>query len=143
MEESRKKPILLGVIVVCLVVAGVITYTTWTPGGPSGIDAGIDASEMTWVKCRNPACEAEYQISLREYFKYIDAERAKDPSTLATPPLICEKCGQDSVYRAIKCESCGLVFETGLGSKEDFADRCPKCGHSRFERLKKEREAGG
>lgn len=159
MDESKKKPntsrrmpagflgmskhIMIAVVVVCLVVAAVITYSTMGPKQETGAGT-IDPSKMTWVKCRNPQCEVEYEIPLRDYYMYIEEARSKEV-TFATPPLICKKCEEASVYKATKCEKCGLVFETGMGrkGKGDFNDRCPECGHSKLERLKKERDAGG
>jgi hypothetical protein len=64
MEDSRKKPIMIGVIVVCLIVAGLITFAKRS-GSKSGIDS-IPDEKMTWVKCNNPSCKAEYQMSEKE-----------------------------------------------------------------------------
>ncbi len=64
MEESKKKPIMIGVIVVCLAVAVIITYSRYSGGG--GID-DIPEGEMIWAKCNNPNCKAEYQIGLKAY----------------------------------------------------------------------------
>ena len=98
------------------------------------------AREKTWVKCRNQACEAEYEITKKEYFEYV--EKHADLALLEVPPLVCKKCDQESVYRAVKCAKCGLVFETGT-VPSDFEDRCPKCKYSKIEegRRKKAREA--
>jgi predicted Zn-ribbon and HTH transcriptional regulator len=90
----------------------------------------------TWVKCRNPACEAEYQIDTRKYYEYI--EKHADPSTLAIPPLVCEKCGEESVYQAVKCEKCALVFERGW-KRGDYEDRCPDCDFSKIEEMREKR----
>lgn len=127
MEESTKRPILLGVIVVCLVLAGVITFMTRSE--KTGIPESF-AKQMTWVKCRNPDCEAEYQVNKKDYFDYI--VKHKVPGSRTIPPLICKKCGEPGVYRAVKCEKCGLVFEIGTIPR-DFEDRCPKCGYSKTE----------
>jgi len=127
MEESAKKRILLGIIVVCFVTAGAITLLTRPRKG--GIPESF-ATVMTWVKCRNPACEAEYQITKKQYFEYV--EKHDDPSMGEAPPLICKKCGEHSVHRAVKCENCGLVFEMGT-IRGDYQDRCPKCRHSKLE----------
>jgi len=90
--------------------------------------------KSTWVKCRNPQCGAEYQMNLKEYFEYM--EEHADPGSLLPPPLVCKKCGQKSVYRAVKCEKCGFTFERGT-VRADFADRCPKCGYSKVEEARK------
>jgi hypothetical protein len=84
----------------------------------------------TWVMCSDPNCGAEYEITKREYFLYIETH--SDSTMMEAPLLPCKKCGQETVYRAVKCEKCGLVFK--MGSKPfDFEDRCPACGHSKIE----------
>lgn len=130
-----KKPIMIGVIVVCTCLAGVISYYTWARG--EGPPAYL-AKKMTWVLCRKPGCEASYEINLRDYHKYI--KKHHDWRMPEAPALICKKCGEASVYRAIKCGKCGLVFEWG-SVPSDYNDRCPdpKCGHSKLEAQQKAR----
>ena len=104
-----------------------------------GPDLQTFKDKSTWVKCREPQCGAEYQMNLKEYFVHM--EEHADPRSLLPPPLVCKKCGQKSVYRAVKCEKCGLVFERGTVPR-DFADRCPKCAYSKVEEARKrERDA--
>ncbi len=140
MEESKKKPIMIIVIVVCLGVAGAIF---WGTGGGSGdtIDS-ISDEEMIWAKCNNPACKAEYQTSKKGYFKYV--EEHANPMAQTAPPMVCEKCGEPSVFRAEKCMNpdCGIVFLRGA-VPNDFADRCPECKRSETEEIRKRRRAGG
>jgi hypothetical protein len=95
MDESKKKPIMIGVIVVCLTAAGIIAYTT-SSGRSGGIPPDF-ATKMTWVKCRNPNCEHEYEITLKEYYEYL--EKHSDPSMMMAPALVCTKCGEESVYQ--------------------------------------------
>jgi hypothetical protein len=137
MEESKKKPIMIGAIVVCLVVAGVVTIKTRRP---KGSDLRPFADKSTWVLCRNPECKASYEMNLKEYFEFIEANQ--DPRSLAAPPLTCTECGEPSVYRAVKCGNadCGFVFERGA-VVGDFADRCPKCKYSQTELDRKARLA--
>ena len=140
MEDSRKKPIMIAVIVVCLGIAGAVTLMRGSGGG-SGLDA-IPEGKMTWVKCNNPACKAEYEMGEREYFKGV--EDRLNPMARTSPALTCEKCGKDSLYRAIKCvnPSCGAVFFRD-SVPNDFFDRCPKCKQSETEEIRKSRVAGG
>ena len=140
MEDSRKKPIMIGVIVVCLVVAGLITFARRGGGGGGGLDT-IPSDQMTWVKCNNPGCNAEYEMSEREFYK-LQQERL-NPMARTAPPLTCEKCGKDSIYKAEKCAnpSCGTVFISG-SVPNDFADRCPKCKQSATEEIRKRRLSG-
>jgi hypothetical protein len=138
MEDSRK-PIMIGVVVVCLAVAGLITYYTYSGGG--GGVAEIPASEMIWVKCANEACKAEYQRNKRDYYKYVQ-ERA-NPLSERAPAAVCQKCGKESVYQAEKCGNpqCGTVFYPG-SVPADFPDRCPKCNRSETEESRKKRLSG-
>jgi len=98
------------------------------------------SDETLWVKCRDPDCGAEYQMSKKECFKYI--EEHADPMALTAPAMICEKCGEQSVYRAEKCGNpdCGLIFFRG-SVPNDFPDRCPKCGYSVTEEQRKARRS--
>ena len=139
MEESKKKPIMISVIVVCLVVAGIITYSRYSGGGGGGIES-ISGKEMIWVKCRNPSCGAEYQMSKKAYYKYIKEHPNPNPMMPTAPPLICKKCGEPSIYEAEKCTNpdCGIVFFKN-SVPNDFADRCPKCGRSKTEESRKAR----
>jgi hypothetical protein len=140
MEDSKKKPIMIAVIVVCLGVAGLIFYTTGSGGG-GGLDS-IPEDEMTWVKCNNPACKAEYEMGRRAYYQAVQ-ERV-DPRAMTTPPLICDKCKEPSVFDAEKCANpaCGIVF-LKHSVPNDWEDRCPECKQSAEEEKRKARRAGG
>ena len=120
MEDSKKKPIMIGVVVACLVLAGLITYTSRS--GKTGLEA-MKSGEMIWVKCSNPDCGAEYQVDKKDYLEHLQKRQ----------PLTCKECGQDSLSRAVKCEKCGLVFFMGASGFDDFQDRCPECGYSKIE----------
>lgn len=136
-----KNTVYIIVIVVCLVLAAVISYKyIFTSGSGGGYDS-IPEGKMTWVKCNNPQCKAEYQISEREYYKAID-ERI-NPMVMTAPPLVCKECGKDSVFKAEKCQNpdCGIVFFPGA-VPNDFQDRCPKCGQSAEEEKRERRKRG-
>ena len=141
MEDSRKKPIMIGVIVVCLIIAGLVTFARRGSGGGGGLDS-IPDDKMTWVKCSNPKCKAEYEMSEKQYFK--EMEKRFNPMARTTPPLTCEKCGKDSLFRAIKCANpaCGVVFIRD-SVPNDIFDRCPECKQSETEEIRKKRLAGG
>ena len=139
-----KNTVYIIVIFVCLVLAAVIAYKyIFSTGGGGGID-DIPDDEMTWVKCRNSDCKAEYQIGLKEYHKYM-REHA-DPMARSAPAMPCEKCSKKSVFIAEKCGNpdCGIVFFPGT-VPNDFADRCPECGFSATEdsREKRKKEMTG
>ncbi len=102
----------------------------------------ISDDKMTWVKCNNPKCKAEYQMSEKEYFKSM--EERFNPMARTVPALTCEKCGKDSLFRACKCvnPACGVVFFRD-SVPNDLFDRCPECGHSETEDIRKQRMGGG
>lgn len=136
MEDSKKKPIMIGVVIGCLALAVVITYVTRS--GESGGIESLKRGRMTWLKCRNPGCEHEYQMDLKDYFIYM--QEHQDPMSMAAPAIVCPGCKEESIYRSEKCEKCGLVFERGA-VPNDFADRCPECKHSKTEEARKKARA--
>jgi hypothetical protein len=130
MEKHNKKNIILGVICACLVFAGIITFATRLDSS-----GGINALKgMTWAKCSDENCGHEYQIDLKEYYQYVQENRV---SPIAVPPLLCPKCQELAVYKAVKCNNCGLVFFEGIISG-DFDDRCPECDYSKLEEKRRE-----
>ena len=140
MEEGKKKPIMIGVIVACLALAALITFSR--RGGSGGGIKDISDEEMVWVKCNNPNCKAEYEMGMKAYFEYI--QENMDPMAMVAPPVVCKSCGEKSVFRAEKCQNpdCGIVFFRG-SVPNDFADRCPECGRSETEESRKRRAVGG
>jgi predicted Zn-ribbon and HTH transcriptional regulator len=90
------------------------------------------ARQTIWLKCRNPACEADCEFNKRQYYRFMEKYRIEHPGSLQVPALLCKKCGEQSAYEAAKCPKCGLVFEKGW-KQGDFEDRCPKCRHSKIE----------
>jgi hypothetical protein len=142
MEDSKKKPIMIGVIVVCFIVAGLFTYARRGSGG-GGINS-IPEDKMTWVKCSNPSCKAEYEMGERAYYNAVKERVDPMARAMSMPPLTCEKCGKDSLFRAFKCanQSCGAVFIRGISGQNDHQDRCPECGQSETEEIRKRRLSG-
>ncbi len=100
----------------------------------SGIEQ-LKRGVLYWVKCTNPECEHEWQMDRKDYFMYLRDHQ--DPMVLAAPAIACPKCSEASGYRSEKCEKCGTMFLRGSVA-HDFADRCPECGHSRTEVLRRE-----
>ena len=138
MEDGKKKVLMVVVIVVCLAAAGVIMIKG---GGSKGGRDEIPNSTMVWVTCRNQDCESSYQMGLQVYFTDIAKYHEAHPGTMAVPPLVCDKCGEESLYRAEKCPKCELVFEL-RSSGAGFLDRCPNpdCGFSQMEETRSERD---
>jgi hypothetical protein len=100
--------------------------------GPPDLSEFKDKS--TWVKCRNETCGAAYEMNLKKYYEFILENAA--PGILEPPPLTCEQCSEPSVYRAVKCAGCELIFEEGT-VLNDFSDRCPQCAYSKIEQDRK------
>jgi len=134
-----KNTIYVIVIVLCIALAVLIFLKTQS-GGPGGIETIKRGEELYWVKCRNPKCNAEYQMDKKDYYEQIEEKMRANPMSMVTPPLLCKQCSEQSVLRAIKCEKCGLVFLYGA-NPADFADRCPECKHSKTEADRKARAA--
>lgn len=92
--------------------------------------------ERVWVKCR--ACGEGYQMTARQY--HVESEEKSKVS--GTPWLLaqvtCRECGEQSISRAEKCESCGCLFLRGT-DPADFPDRCPECSFSKTEAQRKKR----
>ena len=86
MDESKKKVVMIVIILVCLGVAGAMIFGR---GGGSGTIDDISDEEMTWVKCMNKSCNAEYQMGLKEYFRFVTANA--NPMAPTAPALTCEK----------------------------------------------------
>jgi len=134
-----KNAVYIIIIVVCLLVAGFVTYKYVFSDSSGGLSS-IPEGQMVWVKCNNPACKAEYQMSKRKYHE--EVEKRFNPLVQTTSPITCEKCGQESLYEAIKCSNpeCGIIFFKGV-VRGDIEDRCPKCKHSAIEDSRKARLA--
>ena len=141
MEESKKKPIMIGVIIVCFLLAGVIAYK-YSFSTPEGSGTAVFKGQLVWVKCSNTDCEAAYQIDKKGYFDSIEELVRQNPMAMETPPLVCEKCAQESIYRAEKCEKCGIFFFRGASGRGELSDKCPECGHSPMEELRKRAREG-
>lgn len=138
MDEGKKRQLMIGVTVVCLGLATAIAYMSRS--GRSGLDS-VPRGQMIWVKCGKADCGAEYQIDNKDYWEYIEEHR--NPMSLSIPALVCRDCESKSVFRAVKCEKCGLIFFHGT-VRGNFADTCPECGFSRMEEQRKPgHEEGG
>ena len=125
MEENAKKTLLIVVAIACIAAAGVITYKTM-----GGSTASSQPTSKIWVKCNNPKCGNEYQISAKEYTDFMMSNGGPRQFIMSgAVPMKCPKCNEDSVFKAMKCEKCGKVFFPGTveGKAEDT---CPGCGYS-------------
>jgi len=83
MEESRKKPIMIAVIVVCFGVAAAITLRG---RGPSD---DVSSDETIWVKCANRACGHSFETNAKEYYKF--QQDTYNPDTEESAGMTCPK----------------------------------------------------
>lgn len=130
MEESKKNTVKIVIIAACLASAGLVYYFT-SPKGSSG--SAFKAGEKTWIICRD--CGETFEMEYNDYLENIPQNTGRmemGRMEMGPPVLTCEKCGQDSAYKAIQCEKCQAVFEPGSVPR-DMADRCPECDYSKIE----------
>ena len=136
MEEGKKKTIMIVIIAACLASAIVISLATRQGGSGGGAGKG-----KMWIKCNNPDCGAEYQLTQKEYMEAMKNSIVPGPMMMmmTIPALVCQECGEESAYAATKCPNCGIVFIQDLNA-QDYPDRCPECGISEMEERRNERE---
>lgn len=88
--------------------------------------------ETVGLLCKNPLCGYRFEMDRRE----VEGKMPVRPG-VKIPVFKCSKCGQDSAYIETTCEKCGNVFVLSYRKTDDYADRCPKCGFSKFEEVVK------
>ena len=76
-----------------------------------------------------------------EYFMMTEINSDPELETYTSTMLLCEKCGNKSISRAVKCEGCSLIFFYKTFS--DLPDKCPKCGYSPTEQFQNMRKGKG
>ncbi len=120
MERNDKMKI---IAIVCAVIA-VAVFALNLSGNSSGVDQF--EGDMLWVICQSG--QETYQMDKAEYFRWVSANQTGD----RIPPMPCEECNEKAAFRAEKCPNCELIFRRH-SVPNDFADRCPDCGHSEIE----------
>ena len=128
MDEDKKKKVMLGLIISCIVLAIGITVVT-NKGGSGG---GSRSNEPVQMLCMNEECGAEFELSTEEYREYMMQGGMMGPGPMAQMPIECTECGMQSAFRAVMCKECEVVFMQDYSSG-DFPDRCPECGYSDIE----------
>jgi predicted Zn-ribbon and HTH transcriptional regulator len=73
---------------------------------------------------------------IKEFDKLV-MDNQNPQQALVFPALPCKKCGRKSLHKASKCDKCGDIFLEGALGKNYYGDKCPKCGYSYTEELKK------
>ncbi len=81
-----------------------------------------------------------WSITAAEY-REMAASHAKSKNTIATigPGQVRfkhPKTGENTVAFAEKCANCGEVFIPNYMNSQDYFDRCPVCGYSRYATLR-------
>jgi predicted RNA-binding Zn-ribbon protein involved in translation (DUF1610 family) len=132
MEESKKKVFMIGVIAVSLLLAGFITFSTLHK---SSRHLNKLKGQTVWLKCQNPKCNHSFEMDMKDYYEQLQNNRSSNVTRASALP--CPKCGERSVYEAVKCDKCGNIFFVDR-IKRDYFDRCPKCGFSNEEKQREE-----
>jgi len=133
MDDSKKKVVMIGVAVVCVALAIMITMKTRdnTSRGIEGVKGSM------WMKCVNPDCQADYEIDKVEYYKSV--KRYMTPSG-SVGPMPCKKCDELASFQAVRCPKCEIVFVRGA-AEAPFKDTCPDCGYSEIGERRKKAQA--
>jgi hypothetical protein len=127
-------------VVIAVCILGAVLVFVHRRSARSGGINNISDTEKVWVKCAK--CGQSYEMGLKQYYKEVEDKAKANPSPMPmTMPLTCEKCGQDAVRKAFKCEKCGEVFFAN-SVPNDFEDRCPKCKNSAIETARNARRSG-
>ena len=125
MDEDKKKKVMLGLVVLCLVLAIGITAVT-NMGGSGG---GSRSNEPVQMLCMNEECGMDFELSPEEYRENMMQGGMMGPGPMAQSPIECSECGMQSAFRAVMCKECEAVFMQDYSSG-DFPDRCPECDYS-------------
>lgn len=133
MEGSKKKTVMIGIIVLCAVSA--LAVWVMSSGGTGGGVEDLKRGEMMWVICLNPQCKATYEVDRKDYYDFMQNYTGPRGEGV-TPMMTCQKCSKPSIIKAVKCKKCGLIFREGT-VPNDFTDRCPQCKYSDVEELRK------
>ena len=134
MEDDKKKQVMIGIVIACIILAVGITVYTNTGGG----GGGKAAKGKILILCSE--CNESSELSreeLREKMQRAAGEGG--PMGMgpmgpmgAAPVLSCPGCGKDAAQIATKCKSCDAVFNQA-SAEGDYPDRCPECDYSEME----------
>ena len=124
MEEGKKKQVMIGVIVVCVVLVIAINVIPRI-----GESSGRGVEKEVWLRCANEECETEYKIDTAEYNTFMNENRPPMvmPNQRLNLPMPCQECSEESAYKAYRCDKCNITYFPGdAGGK--YVDECPECG---------------
>ena len=94
--------------------AGGVTF--WFMRGGEEVAAKAEETKTLWM-CG--ACSGTLDLTAKDVD--VMAKEAGPP----TPPLICAKCKEKKVYRAVRCSKCGSAYFSS--DVPDSTGVCPKC----------------
>ena len=134
MEDNVKKSVMIGIAVLCLVLAVGITVMRSSDSGISD----LTNEEIVLLKCTNSACGAEIEMGKKDFYTYAGKNSDINGNI---KPMLCEECGRDTMRMAVKCEKCDTVFVRGSAGVGKLADTCPECGYSAEKERRKARRA--
>ena len=122
--QDKKKPIMIGVVVGCLVLAAIITFGTNKHSGGKRKLKGT-----TLIQCRS--CKAVYELETEDYREQVIAS--------GSIRVYCNECGKKTAIAVMKCEKCDNVFRKGAAGEGEgvFPDQCPKCDYSKVAERRK------
>jgi len=129
MDEQTKQYLVIGITVVCLSVAGTMSYRSFF-GGSGGGDTGDRQIALMCASCGG------FEVSVDE-FREIMSQQGPDLMMMMMPgqaaTMECPQCGKKSCYQAQKCKQCETIFVFGQAKDKNYPDRCPKCSFSYIE----------
>lgn len=149
------------IIVSLLLVAGFVAEQALGPFGET-----VEARPI-YMLCTNEQCGQNWELTQEEMEKlfteeemlmlpdanYLEAMADANVKDFNHPhdfmlgpgferPKECKFCNQKTAFIAEKCMNCEHVFIPNYTS-EDYPDRCPQCGYSYYEELRKKRKEEG
>lgn len=138
MDEDKKKVVMIVLAISCLVIAGGIVYYT-NFRGPGG---KYDKNRLMPMMCMNPKCGHKMEITMKEFReKYVGNNPQMMMPMMGPMAYECPECGKKTLMMANKCPQCDEIFPTMMNPQsKDYPDRCPKCGHSKYEEAMKARK---
>ena len=123
MDEAKKKPVMIGIIVVCLVAAvGISYFTRDNTTNPKG------ANNPRPFICTN--CGADFELTPEEVKEEV---MALGPAARMMQVFDCPECSEKAAVPAYRCAKCEIVFAPSEAEDARYTDRCPECGYSAFE----------
>lgn len=136
MSEEAKKYLVVGFTVVCLGVAGFMSYRTFFGGSLGGGDTNPNIA-LLCSKCGG--FEVPADTVREELSKSLGTMPMMGPGGMARQAINCPKCNQKTCYVAQKCEAkgCQNIYMFGQAKDVNYPDRCPKCRFSFMENTQK------